>query len=84
MMEPSGSYRGEIMHFTQLSKIQRSLQLALEAVCHKKGAYDMAVRLGTLALDSRHIKENEIGKKYPKDIFLKSIDTSIGLEVKKW
>jgi hypothetical protein len=83
-MEISGSYRGEIMHFTQLSKIQRSFQLALEAVRHKKGSYDMAIRLGCLALNSRHIKEDKIGQKFPKEIFLKSINGPIGLEIKKW
>lgn len=84
MMEPPGSFRGDIMHFTQLSKIQRSVQLALDAVRHKKGAYDMTIRLGCLALNSRQIKEDKIGNKYMKEVFLKSIDGSVGLEAKKW
>jgi hypothetical protein len=83
-MESPGSFRDDIMHFTQLSKIQRSVQLALDAVRHKKGAYDMTIRLGCLALNARHIKENDMGKKYKKEIFLKSIDGSVTLEVKKW
>ncbi|KAL1791959.1 hypothetical protein ACET3X_009710 [Alternaria dauci] len=84
MMEFPGSFRGGFMPSKQLSKIQRSIQTALDAVRHKKGAYDMTIRLGSLALNSRHIRENEIGKKYRKDIFLKSINGSIGLESKKW
>ncbi|KAG9186830.1 hypothetical protein G6011_09938 [Alternaria panax] len=84
MMESPGSFRGDVMHFVQLSKIQRSVQLALDAVRHKKGAYDMTIRLGSLALNSRHVKENEIGKKYMKDVFLKSINGSVGLDIKKW
>jgi hypothetical protein len=84
MMDSPGRFRGAFMHSKQLSKIQRSVQLALDAVRHKKGAYDMTIRLGSLALNSRHIRENEIGKKYSKDVFLKSINGSVGLEVKKW
>ncbi|KAI4625255.1 uncharacterized protein J4E87_005101 [Alternaria ethzedia] len=84
MMETSGSFRNEIMHFTQLSKIQHSIQLALEAVRHTKGAYDMAIRLGCLALSSRHIKEDKIGQKFGKDIFLKSINGPVTVEIKKW
>ncbi|CAN9459735.1 hypothetical protein CUC08_Gglean010604 [Alternaria sp. MG1] len=84
MMDPPGRFRGAFMHSKQLSKIQRSVQLALDAVRHKKGAYDMTICLGSLALNSRHIRENEIGKKYSKDVFLKSINGSVGLEVKKW
>ncbi|KAI4925033.1 uncharacterized protein J4E92_007071 [Alternaria infectoria] len=77
-------FRNEIMHFTQLSKIQHSIQLALEAVRHTKGAYDMAIRLGCLALSSRHIKEDKIGQKFGKDIFLKSINGPVAVEIKKW
>jgi hypothetical protein len=84
MMDSPGRFRGAFMHSKQLSKIQRSVQLALDAVRHKKGAYDMTIRLGSLALNSRHIRENEIGNKYSKDVFLKSINGSVGLEVKKW
>ena len=80
-MDPPGRFRGAFMHSKQLSKIQRSVQLALDAVRHKKGAYDMTICLGSLALNSRHIRENEIGKKYSKDVFLKSINGSVGLEV---
>ncbi|KAI4616063.1 hypothetical protein J4E83_006733 [Alternaria metachromatica] len=77
-------FRNEIMHFTQLSKIQHSFQLALEAVRHTKGAYDMAIRLGCLALSSRHIKEDKIGQKFGKEIFLKSINGPVTVEIKKW
>jgi hypothetical protein len=83
-MDSPGRFRGAFMHSKQLSKIQRSVQLALDAVRHKKGAYDMTIRLGSLALNSRYIRENEIGNKYSKDVFLKSINGSVGLEVKKW
>jgi hypothetical protein len=84
MMDKPGSFRAEILHYTQLSKIQRSFQLALEAVRHKKGAYDLAIRLGCLAMSSKHMKDEEIGKVYKKEVFQKSIDGSVGLEVKKW
>ncbi|KAI4707774.1 hypothetical protein J4E89_007402 [Alternaria sp. Ai002NY15] len=83
-IEIQGNFRNEIMHFTQLSKIQHSIQLALEAVRHTKGAYDMAIRLGCLALSSRHIKEDKIGQKFGKDIFLKSINGPVTVEIKKW
>ncbi|KAF1835518.1 hypothetical protein BDW02DRAFT_548101 [Decorospora gaudefroyi] len=84
MMEIPGSFRGEIMHFTQLSKIQRSFQWALEAARHKKGSYDFAIRLGCLAMSSKQIKADEIGKIYKKEIFQKSIDSSVDLDIKKW
>ncbi|KAI4686537.1 uncharacterized protein J4E84_005818 [Alternaria hordeiaustralica] len=83
-IEIQGNFRGEIMHFTQLSRIQHSFQLALEAVRHTKGAYDMAIRLGCLALSSRHIKEDKIGQKFGKEVFLKSINGPVTLEIKKW
>jgi hypothetical protein len=84
MMDEPGSFRQEILHFTQLSKIQRSVQLALEAVRHRKGAYDMAIRLGCLAISSKHIKDDQIGKVFKKEVFVRSINGSVGLEVKKW
>jgi hypothetical protein len=83
MMEEPGSFRGEILHFTQLSKIQRSFQLALEAVRHKKGAYDLAIRLGCLAMSSKHMTDDEIDNVYKKEVFQKSIDGKVGLDVKK-
>ena len=83
-METFGSFRNEIMHFTELSRIQHSFHLALEAVRHTKGAYDMAIRLGCLALSSKHIKEDKIGQKYGKEVFLKSINGPVALEIKKW
>jgi hypothetical protein len=84
MMEEPGSFRAEFLHHTQLSTIQRSFQLALEAVRHKKGAYDLAIRLGCVAMSSKHIKDEDIGKVYKKEVFQKSIDGPIGLDVKKW
>lgn len=84
MMDAPGSFRQDSLHLTQLSQIQRSVQLALEAVRHKKGAYDMAIRLGCLALNSTHIKDDQIGKTYSKEVFVRSIDGKVGLEVKKW
>jgi hypothetical protein len=84
MMEVPGSFRAEILHYTQLSKIQRSFQLALEAVRHKKGAYDLAIRLGCLAMSSKHIKDDQIGNVYKKEAFQKSIDGPVGVEIKKW
>lgn len=84
MMEPPGSFRGEYLNFTQLSRIQNSFQLALEAVRHRKGAYDLFIRLGCLAIHSKQINDKNFGKRYQKEDFLKSIDSSLGLDVKKW
>ncbi|EOA81902.1 uncharacterized protein SETTUDRAFT_96874 [Exserohilum turcica Et28A] len=84
IMDFPGSFRGELMHFTELSRIQHAFQLALEAVRHRKGAYDLVIRLGCLAIHSKRITENDIGKRYKKEAFLKSIDGSLQLSVKKW
>jgi hypothetical protein len=84
MMDPPGSFRGEGLHPVQLSKIQRSFQLALEAVRHRKGAYDLAIRLGCLSLRSKQFKDADIGKKHKKEAFLRSIHGSLELGIERW
>lgn len=84
MMNLPGSFRREPLHPAELSRIEHSFQEALESVRHRKGTYDMAVRLGCLAIRSKHIGDDDIGMKYDKELFLKSLDTSIWLDNKRW
>lgn len=84
MMNLPGSFREEPPHPMELSRIQHSFQVALESVKHRKGTYDLAIRLGCLAIRSKHIGDENIGTKHDKELFLKSIDTSIFLDNKRW
>jgi len=84
IMYVPGSFREEGLHFTQLYSLQRSLKLALDNVRHRKGSYDFVVRLGCLALSSKHVSDNKAGMTFPKDSFLKQISGPIGMDVKKW
>jgi hypothetical protein len=84
IMDVPGRFRQEGLHFTQLLSLQRCLKSALDNVRHRKGAYDFVVCLGCLALNSRHVSDDKVGKTFPKDTFLKQINGSVGLDVKKW
>ncbi|KAH7385604.1 hypothetical protein BKA66DRAFT_583220 [Pyrenochaeta sp. MPI-SDFR-AT-0127] len=84
MMDDPGSFRRESLHATYLSKLQNSFQLALEAVRQTKGAYDLTIRLGCLAISSKHVKDDKIGHISHKENFLKEIDGKVQLDVKKW
>jgi hypothetical protein len=86
MDQRRGSFRQEEIHYTQLTSLQQSIKLALDNVRHKKGAYDLEVRLGNLVLkSSKHVSVNRIGEKFPKDIFQKLIKNGpIELDVTKW
>lgn len=84
MMDPPGSFREDGLHDTQLVEIRDPIKRALEVVRHKKGSYDFAVRLGCIALDSRKIAEERIGKHVSKDKFLRDIKDAVDLMPKKW
>lgn len=84
MMDQPGSFREDGLHDFQLIQIRDSIKCALEAVSHKKGSYDFVVRLSCVALDSRKIGEDQIGKKHSKDMFIKSINNKVELGPKKW
>lgn len=84
IMDERGSYRAEGVDNTQLSKIQRSIRLALENVRRRRGAYDFQVRLGGLVLSSKQVKDDKIGKTFPTDKFLREVNGMIELDVKKW
>ena len=84
MMDQPGSFRDDGLHDTQLVGIRDPIKCALEAVSYKKGSYDFAVRLGCVALDSRKMGEDQIGKKHGKEIFIKSINGKVDLKSKKW
>jgi hypothetical protein len=84
LMNDPGSFRQEGLHTTQLSLIQHHIKLALESIRHRKGSYDFVVRLGCLALSSKHVRDNRAGELFAKDKFFKEINTSVDLNVKKW
>ena len=84
MMELPGSFRREMLHPTKLSEIQHSFQLALEAARSQKGAYDLVIRLGCLAIHSRQIRGDKIGAKLERAAFLKDVDTKIRLDITRW
>lgn len=84
LMDEPGSFRQEGLHFTQLSSVQNSIRLALDNVRHRKGSYDFVVRLGCLALSSKHVTDDKIGQTFTKKEFLKDVNGPIELDVKKW
>lgn len=84
MMFQAGGFREEGVPDTQLMVIRDSLKSALEAVSYRKGSYDFAVRLGCIALPSKQMGEVHVGKKFKKDLFIKSINGAVGLAPKKW
>jgi hypothetical protein len=84
MMDESGSYRQDGLDEKRLSSIQDALKRGLDNIRHKKGAYDFVVRLGCLAMSSKHVSDEKIGQTFAKDTFLKEINGAIGLDVKKW
>lgn len=84
MMDDPGEYRREGLHFNQLALLKNYLELALENVRYRKGSYDFVVRLGCIALSSKHVEADKVGQTFPRDTFLKDIDSSIELDVKKW
>lgn len=83
MFEP-GSFRDDELYDAQLTAIKNSLKHALEAVSYKKGYYDFAVRLGCVALSSKQIGPQYVGRKHTKDLFVKSINGKVDLSPKKW
>jgi hypothetical protein len=84
MMDESGSFRQDGVQEAHLLGIEAALKRGLDNVRHKKGAYDFVVRLGCLALDSKHVSVEKVGQTFTKDTFLKDINGPIGLDVKKW
>jgi len=84
MMDTPGEFRHEGMYFSDLSKIQDTIKLALETVRHKKGAYDFVIRLGCLALNSKKLSSNATETKFRKEQFLKDVNDRVDLDVMKW
>lgn len=84
MMDEPGSFRQDGVDPTQLSLLRESIKLALDNIRHRKGAYDFVVRLGCVALSSKQVKGDELGKTFPTDKFLKQVNDSVEVEVKKW
>jgi hypothetical protein len=84
MMDQPGSYREDGLHDLQLIGIRDPLKRALDSISHKKGSYDFVVRLGCIALDSRKVGEERIGKRVTKDKFRRDIKDKVDLRPKKW
>lgn len=84
MMNEPGRFRQEGLHSTQLSVFQHHIKLALEGIRHRKGSYDFVVRLGCLALSSEHVSDDRVGEVFAREKFIKEINTSVDLGVKKW
>ncbi|UPX10798.1 uncharacterized protein EKO05_0001437 [Ascochyta rabiei] len=84
IMDQSGSFREDGLDDTQIIVIRNSIKHALEAVSYKKGSYEFVVRLGCIALDSKKVGEDQIGRRHGKEKFTKSIDGTIDLVPKKW
>lgn len=84
MMDEPGSFRHESLHFRRLLKLQDSFQLALESIRQKKGAYNLAIRLGCVAMSSKHVKNDKVGYVSHKESFLKEVNGMIELDVKNW
>ena len=83
MVDP-GTFLSESLHPMQLSKIQHAFQSALEGIRCRKGAYDMAIRMGCIALSSKHDQIKKTGQVFHKENLRKEIDGVTGLGVKKW
>jgi hypothetical protein len=85
MMDEPGEFRYQKLHPTQLSSIHTAIQLSFERIRSKKGAYDLSVRLGCIALKaSRHVSNDKIGQNFTKKAFLNDVNGSTELNVKKW
>lgn len=84
IMDRPGNFREDGLHDIQLAEIRDSIKRALEAVSHKKGSYDFAIRLGCVALSSEKMREDQVGKKHHKEKFEKSINGKVDLVPKKW
>ncbi|KAF1840783.1 uncharacterized protein K460DRAFT_321268, partial [Cucurbitaria berberidis CBS 394.84] len=84
MMDSPGCFRGEGLHSTQLARIQNAIQQALEDARCKRGSYDFAVRLGCLALGSQKIPDDQVGRTFQQEEFLRAVDSRIDLMVKRW
>jgi hypothetical protein len=84
MMDKPGNFRQEVLHSTQVDSIRTAIESSLERVRSRKGAYDFAVRLGCIALRSRHIGDDKLGQRFTKKTFLRNINGPVELDVKKW
>ncbi|KAJ4361164.1 hypothetical protein N0V95_002133 [Ascochyta clinopodiicola] len=84
IMDHPGSFREDGLGDGQLRLIWKSIAHALEAVSYKKSSYEFVVRLGCIALDSKKVGEEQIGRRHGKETFIKSIDGQIDLVAKKW
>jgi hypothetical protein len=80
----SSTFRQEGLHSVQLSTIQHSIKLALELVRHKKGSYDFAVRMGCIALSPKQFQEDQVGKTYKKQEFMKAVNSRAEIIRKEW
>jgi hypothetical protein len=83
MHDEPGTFRQGV-HFTQLAGTRNALKLALDNIRHRKGTYDFVVRLGSLALSSKHVSVDKVGQAFRREIFLKEINASIDVDVKRW
>ena len=84
MMDQPGSFREESLHDAQLEDIRATIERALTTVSYKKGFYDFVVRFGCVALDSKKMGEDQIGKKHHKGKFIKAINGKVDLVSKRW
>ncbi|KAF2034863.1 hypothetical protein EK21DRAFT_55491 [Setomelanomma holmii] len=84
LMDEPGTYRQEGLDATKLSGLRYSLKLALDNVRTRKGAYDFAVRLGCVALSSKHVQGDKIGQTFNRKDFLNNINTKVEIDIKKW
>ncbi|OSS49695.1 hypothetical protein B5807_06148 [Epicoccum nigrum] len=84
MMDQPGTFRDDGLSDQQVEEIQTSIRRYVEAVSYTKGAYDFAIRLGAVALDSIKIDKTHIGKKHGKEKFIRSINGPVDLKPKKW
>lgn len=69
---------------SQLVLIQSQIKQALEAIQSKKGSYDFAIRLGCLALVANKTSNAQVGQRIDKVNFLKGINSTLEVMVKKW
>jgi hypothetical protein len=84
IMDDPGNFRLEGLSPTQLTSIQNAIRLGLDQIQSRKGVYDFSVRLGCLALTSKHMSDDKIGQRFKKEAFLKDINGHVELDVKKW
>ncbi|KAA8625044.1 hypothetical protein TUN199_02461 [Pyrenophora tritici-repentis] len=84
LMDIPGAFRQDFLHYTQLEKLQSSFKASLEAVRYRKGSYDMAIRLGCLALSSKRAAGITPGTTVEKENFQRGIEGIFQLEVKRW